>query len=185
MRKLMFLFVFLIASTVLFAEAPAKLSDGLEIYLGAGKLMTSSSGNAFLYSQDFETSYHFTGRYFLGPTLSVASTVTRDTGRLGEWAEEHNFVDKKPATTYQYTAVGVAAEWWPTDDLYLFVAPTAFSSPNKDVESKLGVAAGAGVRYTLYKKMVWQTELRFLHVQDFLVPVANAVTWSFSLGWRF
>ena len=177
MKRTVLLLVLLFASLSAFSQ--------VEVYLGAGKLLTSSSGNAFIYKAEYETNYNAGVRFWASPKFSFNLNLMRDTAKIGEWAYEHNFIEKLPVHAYNYTAIGTGVEWWPVENAYVFLAPTYFTSPDKDIESKFGIAAGGGFHHRLYKSLTWQTELRYVHVQDFIVPVANGVIWSFRIGYRF
>lgn len=156
-----------------------------EIYAGAGRLMTAGAGNALAYKAEYETNFQVGGRVFLSPRLSVNLNVTRDTVHLGEWLYTHKFIKTEgPEHAYQYTKVSPSIEYW-FGDLYVFAGAPLLFSPNDDIESKIGIEAGAGVNHTLYKKLFWQTELRYIHCKDFIVPQANAVNLSFAIGYKF
>ena len=157
----------------------------VEPYIGVGKLMTSESGNAFTYSQKFETNYQAGIRYWATPTFSFNGNIMRDTAKIGEWAYDHNVIKALPVHEYNYTAVGLGVEYWPMKDVFVFLAPTYFTTSNQGVESKWGIAAGAGLHHKLYKNLNWQTEVRFVHVEDFIVRNANGLIWSFGLAYKF
>lgn len=156
----------------------------VDAYLGVGRLLTSTEGNAVQYSNDFETNYNLGVRYQTGTKLSFNLNVMRDTARIGEYLLVHNYIEKAPVAKYQYTKIRPSVEYW-FGDMYVFGGLPVFISPNDGIDTKLGVEAGAGIRHKLYKKAFWQTEASFIHVQDFIVPVANMINWSFSIGYRF
>jgi len=175
MKRIILAFVLLLTLPV-FAQVDA--------YSGVGRLFTSTEGNVIRYSSDYETNYTVGVRYYTGEKLSLNLNVMRDTARIGEYLLKHNYIEKVPTVKYQYTKVRPSIEYW-FGDLYVFGGLPIFFSPSKGVETKFGMEVGTGIKHKLYKKLFWQSELSFLHVQDFLVPVANTVNWSFALGYRF
>ena len=176
MRKALLLFVLLFASVTAFSQVDA--------YLGVGRLLTSTEGNAVTYSNDFETNYTVGVRYFAGEKLSFNLNVMRDTARVGEYLFDHNYITQAPVAKYQFTKIRPSVEYW-FGDLYVFGGLPVFLSPADNVETKLGLEAGAGVKHKLYKSSFWQSEVSFIHVQDFIVPVANTVNWSFMVGYSW
>ena len=175
MRKIVLLLVLLFALPV-FAQVDA--------YLGVGRMFTSTEGNAVTYSNDFETNFTAGVRYRTSENLSFNLNVTRDTARIGEYLFDHNYITKAPVAKYQFTKIRPSIEYW-FGDLYVFAGAPVFISPADNVDTKLGVEGGAGIKHKLYKSSFWQSEVAFIHVQDFIVPVANTVNLSFMVGYSW
>jgi hypothetical protein len=176
MRKVILLLVLLFVAMPAFSQVDA--------YLGVGRMLTSTEGNAVRYSNDFETNYNLGARWYATEKLSLNLNVMRDTARIGEYLFDHNYITKAPVAEYAYTKIRPSVEYW-FGDLYVFAGLPVFVSPSKDIASKMGYEAGAGIKHKLYKSSFWQSEASFIHVQDFIVPVANTVNLSFMVGYSW
>jgi hypothetical protein len=179
MRKICLILV------TLFLTCIGTFGQEAEGYIGVGRMLISESGSAYAYSTSFETNYVLGGRYFLNEKIAIGGNFTRDTASIGEWAYLHNFSTKLPVHKYDYILATGQIEYWFMKDVYGFVGPVYCASPVKGVDSKWGVSGGLGLRHDLYKKTFWQTEAKFIHVQNFIVPVANTLNWTFCVGYRF
>jgi hypothetical protein len=168
----------------LFLTCIGTFGQEAEGYIGVGRMLTSTEGNAVRYSNDFETNYNLGARWYATEKFSLNLNVMRDTARIGEYLFNHNYITKAPVAKYQFTKIRPSIEYW-FGDLYVFAGAPVFISPADNVDTKLGVEGGAGIKHKLYKSSFWQSEVAFIHVQDFIVPVANTVNLSFMVGYSW
>jgi hypothetical protein len=178
----------LLTGTV-FAQVPSALPP-YQVYAGVGQLATATSGNAIAYQTDFQTNFHVGFRYFPTPKFALDATYIHDNVRVGKWLIEHNFgqLIQGPVQGYEYSALGIYAEYWPirtlTGGVFVFAGPQGFFGTGNQ-PSTMGVAAGVGAQYVLGGRFFLESKVTYWHVQNFLLPVANVYGASLSIGYQF
>lgn len=163
--------------------------DNFQAYIGAGQTAIANSGNAIVYSSKFETSINAGFRYFPIERFAIDAQFFHDTAKVGRWLNEHHFISALPIDKYEYTTLGVYAEYWPVRNsaggLFVFAGPQEFFATGKRGD-RLGLAAGVGGQYTLIKKLFVESKAEYWHVQNFMgFDVVNTYNVSFSVGLKF
>ena len=193
MKKIVLVFFCLILACAAMAQAkPAPATAPLpafEAYAGAGQVAVSKSGSAAAYSVNFQTQLAAGFRYFPAEKFAVDVSYFHDTVSIGRWLAVHNFIQPKPITALQYSAVGLYAEYWPVRNdhggVFVFAGPQEFLGTG-GFANKTGLAAGVGAQYVLWRGLFVESRAAFWHVQDFLgIPVANTYDAGLSVGYRF
>lgn len=164
MKKIILLVGLLLICSSMFSQ---------EISLSVGRIMTSANGNAINYDVGYETNYTLRGRYFLNDKLAVAGSVTRDTVKVANWLEKHNFLTVGN-NNVQYTKASLGLEYH-FNSFYIYGAVPMFMSSNKSIDSKIGIEAGLGYRYFFNKHWGVGVSVSYCYVEDFIVPVANVI----------
>jgi len=165
-------------SLAAFADEPFSLEVGTgHIWTGSGNYMATLDKAEWQYS--LAAGMELTERHNL--TLGVA----HDGVKVTTWMQRHNFMDSVPEM-HHYTAVDLLYGYTlnPNDKakVTLELGPTWYRAGDLD---KAGITAGAVLKYPLATRLYASVALRFRHVQDFIVPVANVVETRFALGFRF
>lgn len=196
MKRLLIIFLSLILTCAFFAQAttaPTTLdkiqaaSHNFSMTLGLGQVGTATTGNALAYDVKFQTAVKVGFNYFVTPKFSMGLDVQRDTVKLARWAVVHNFLKPIANDNYQYVAYDVLANYYlaRTDKLafFLFAGLTEYTAPG--AASKTGFTGGVGTDFYMGKHFMLESKVKFRHVQDFAVPVANVFDAGLAIGYRF
>lgn len=183
MKKFASVFTVMMFSVGIFAGGK------FQAYLGAGQTAIANSGNAAVYSSTFETSASAGFRYFPIERFAIDAQYIHDTVKVGRWLSEHDFTSALPTVKYEYSTVGVYAEYWPIKDVrggvFVFAGPQEFLSTG-GLKNALGIAAGFGGQYALGKKFFLESKVAYWHVQDFAgFRVVNTYNAGVSIGLKF
>lgn len=155
-----------------------------EVWIGIGRVLTTSNGNALTYETGFETNYNFGGRWLTNDgKFGLSITLTKDTAKIGQWLDKHNFI-KTTTLKYEYTKVSPRFEYH-FKHFYALIGTPFFFSPEKNVDTKIGIETGLGTQYYFSKHWGVQAETKFCHLKDFLVPVANTLFCDFALIYKW
>ncbi len=181
-KALLFLFLSVL-SLSLFAQAKP---SNFAVTVGLGQVATATSGNALAYDVSFQTNYSLAARYDFSPKFAFGLSATQDTVKLARWLAVHNFLKPIDNDNYQYLAVDALVFYYPVRNekaaLFIMGGPTYYHAT---AINKVGLTAGIGADYALTKHLFLETAVKFRHVQDFLVPVANVFDAGLYFGWRF
>ena len=161
----------------------ALMTSAQEVWLGLGRVLVSSNGNAIAYETGFETNYNLGIRYKFDNNFAASITFTKDTSKIGKWLDRHNFIKATPVK-YEYVKISPRVEYHFKHFYALFGAPI-FTSPDKDIDTKIGLEAGFGSQYYFSEHFGIQAETKFCHLKDFLVPVANTLFCDVALIWKW
>jgi opacity protein-like surface antigen len=171
------------------AAAPAKL-PAFEIGLGLGQLATATAGNLEQSQVRFEANLNAGFRWFPAERFAVGLGVTRDTVKLSTWLVKHNFREPSALIAYEYTGVDLSGYYYPIrnahGDLYVGIDVTAYFAPGDSASgTKIGYGCTFGGDYALGKGFAVGAYVRYRHVQDFLVPIANVVEPGVRVSFKF
>lgn len=192
MKKILVLILALVSFAAL-AQTTAPVAQALpafEVGLGVGQLATATTGNLQQSQVKFEANLSASFKWFPVEHFAVGVGVTRDTVKLSTWLVNHKFIEPKPLVAYQYTGVDLSAYYYPIrtikGDLYVGLDTTAYFAPGASSGgTKIGFGATLGGDYALGKGFAVGAYVRYRHVQDFLVPVANVVEPGIRFTFRF
>ena len=182
-------FALLLSTLSYFAQSTEKL-PAFEVGLGMGQLATATAGNLQQSQVKFEMNLGATFRWFPVEKFAVGVGFTTSTVKLSEWLVNHNFIEPRPLVVYNYTAADLSAFYYPLrtsrGDLYVGLDCTAYFAPgNSTSGTKIGYGATFGGDYNLGKGFGIGAYVRYRHVQDFLVPIANVVEPGVRVVFRF
>jgi len=172
------------------AAAPAFQLPPFEVGIGFGELATDRAGNLQEANVRFEANVSASFRWFPTEHFALGLGVTRDTVKISEWLVAHRFVLPRPLTAYQYTAADLSVFYYPLrtakGDLYAGLDMTTYFAPSNTTSgTKVGYGFSLGGDYVLGKGFAVGAYLRYRHVEDFLVPVANVVEPGIRVTYRF
>lgn len=180
-------FAFITLALVGLLALPVAAADKepcFSIYAGSGHIWTGSGG--YGYSLDkAEWQLQAGAEWRVSKRISIGLGIARDTATVSEWFIEHNFDVRKPPEAYNYTATDLYGKFVinPGDKAEVFALAGGTWFKSGDL-AKGGYLAGVGLQYNFGKAFV-QTTLKYRHVDQFLVPVANVVETGIGVGFRF
>lgn len=175
MRKVLLALILIVTANVCFSQ---------EVWIGVDRLLTNESGSIISYSAKYETAITAGGKWNVNDNLGFSLTITHDTAKIGKWLLKHNFIDKV-TYQYQYTKISPAVEFNLGKDFYALAGLPIFVSPNKDISNKMGYEVGLAWKKDFAKHFFFRSDVRFVHLQDFIVPVANVVFINISAGYKW
>ena len=198
MKGLKFLVAFLVflvsfaalAQTTPAPVAPAPKLPAFEVGVDIGQLATATAGNLQQSQVKFEMNLGASFRWFPVEKFAVGVGFTTSTVKLSGWLVNHNFITPKPLVAYNYTAADFSVYYYPLrtakGDLWVGLDTTAYFAPqNATTGTKIGYGASFGGDYNLGKGFGIGAYVRYRHVQDFLVPIANVVEPGVRVVFRF
>lgn len=176
-----------VLALLLVVAIPAAAQDKFSVQGGLGHLWTGN-GNYWYGVDTAQASVSLAFTYTPVKSFQLALEATYDTADVVTWMNEHEFTSKTAVPgAYNYFVMDLEARWLicPDGKLsgYLGVGPSLYR--DTDGNTAGGVMAVVGVEYDLTKNLYAYVDVKYRHVQEFIVPVANVVHTGIGLGWRF
>lgn len=155
------------------------------VTLGTGHIWTGAGS----YGKSVETAeaqVHVGAYWRFTDRFGLTFEFVRDSAEIEDWFYEHSFKGAPSESLHRYSATDVAATFTvnPGDRacIYLMAGGTWYKAGDL---SKAGWLAGAGLDFAITERAFVRATIKYRHVEDFLVPVANVAETGIALGFRF